>query len=88
MTITETATRTSRQLAAILTAHDMIAHSDANTRGAKFDGWVRFAHIAEYVDLAENDIAAIITDAFENMTSPTHKVDALRPTAFMAYQVS
>ncbi|ORI13413.1 hypothetical protein [Rhodococcus sp. 1168] len=88
MNTTTAAPATARQLADILHAHDMIAHSDANARGAKFDGWVRYSHIAEYVDIAQADITAIITDCADRMTSPTHKITQLRPTAFMAHLVS
>lgn len=88
MTTTENTTRTARQLADILRAHEMIAHADANARGAKFDGWVRFSHVAEYVDIAEADINSIVTECAEQMTSPTHKVTDLRPGAFMAQRVS
>ena len=79
---------TTRQLADILNTHDMIAHSDANTRGTRFDGWVRYSHIAEYVDITQADITAIVTDCADQMTSPTHKITQLRPTAFMAHRVS
>lgn len=88
MTNTEAPARNTHLLADILRTHDMIAHSDANARGANFDGWVRFSHIAEYVDATEADIKAIVTDCLENMTSPTHKVDYIRPNAFMAYIVT
>ncbi|OZC55101.1 hypothetical protein CH289_07880 [Rhodococcus sp. RS1C4] len=78
---------TNRHLTNILAAHDMIAHADANTRGATFDGWVRYAHIAEYVDIAEADIIDAIDTCAHEMTSPTHKVTALRPDAFQAERI-
>lgn len=87
MTTTENPTRTARQLADILRTHDMIAHQDANSN-AKFDGWIHYSHLAEYVDITEADIADIVTDCAENMTSPTHKVTDLRPGAFIAERVS
>ena len=81
-------TATARKLTDILRAHDMIAHADANARGAKFDGMVRYSHIAEYVDITEADIKAIVTDFCDNMTSPTHKGYAQSDTAFAAERVS
>lgn len=88
MTNTAAPARNARQLADILRAHDHIAHADANARGARFDGWVRYNHIAEYVDITEADIRAIIDTAAYEMTSPTHKVTDLRPDAFIAERVS
>jgi len=58
----------------IIAAYDTIAESERNAHGAKFDGWVKFADIANLVDVAQYEIDALAHWAQAHLTSPTHKV--------------
>lgn len=66
-----------RKLVDIIAAYDMLLGCEVLAgahHSLDFDGFIAIDRIADYVDIAPDEIRSIVTDAQENMTSPTHKV--------------